>query len=82
MEVVIGDLKTRHSIFVVEHGDHDLVLRQLFLNAIEFCQDYNLDGVFGTIIHLQTKESAVFCTLSPKNPANQTENHIFPQSLN
>lgn len=82
VKVAVGGLKTRHPIFVVEHGDHDLVLGQSFLNAVKFSQDYKPDGVFGTIIHLQTKELAVFRTLSPKDPANWTENHIFPQSLN
>ena len=28
VEVAIGELKTRHPIFVVEHEDHDLVLGQ------------------------------------------------------
>lgn len=82
VEVAVSGLKTRHSIFVVEHGDHDLVLGQPFLNAVKFSQDYKPDRVFGTIIHPQTKESAVFRTLSPKDPTNRTESHIFSQYLN
>ena len=82
VEVAIGGLKTRHPIFVVEAGDHDLVLGQPFLNTVKFSQDYKPDGVFGSIIHPQTQESAIFRTLSPQDPANRTENHIFPQSLN
>lgn len=82
VEVAIGGLKTRHPIFVVEHGDHDLVLGQPFLNMVKFSQEYKPDGVFGTITHPETMESAVFRTLSSKDPANWTENHIFLQSLN
>ena len=36
VEVAIGGLKTRHPIFVVEAGDHDLVLGQPFLNSMKF----------------------------------------------
>lgn len=35
VEVVIRGLKTRHPIFVVEYGDHDLVLDQFFLNLVK-----------------------------------------------
>lgn len=76
--MAVGGLKTRHPIFVVEHGDHDLVLGQPFLNAVKFSQDYKPEGVFGTITHPQTKQLAVFRTLSSKDPANRTENQIFP----
>lgn len=82
VEVVISGLKTRHPIFVVEAGDHDLVLGQPFLHAVKFSQDYKPDGVFGSIIHPQTQESAIFCTLSPQDPENRTESHISPQFLN
>ncbi len=82
VEVVIGGLKTRHPIFVVDHGDHDLVLGQPFLNSVKFSQEYKPNGIFGTITHLQTQQSAVFRTLAPQDPANQTENQIFSQSLN
>ena len=82
VEVAIGGLKTRHPIFVVEHGDHDLVLGQPFLNTVKFRQEYRPEGVFGTITHPQSLESAVFRTVSPQDPANRTENQIFPCSLN
>ena len=36
VEVAVGSWKTRHPIFVVEHGDHDLVLGQPFLNTVKF----------------------------------------------
>lgn len=65
----LGGLKIRHPVFVIEHRDHDLVLGQPFLNAVKFCQDYKSDGVFGTITHPQTIDSAVFRTLLPKDPA-------------
>lgn len=74
VEVAIGGLKTRHPIFVVEHGDHDLVLGQPFLNAVKFCQNYKPDGVFGTITDPETMESAVFRTLSPQDPAKSIPN--------
>lgn len=54
IEVAIRGLKTRHPIFVIEAGDHDLVLSQLFLNSVKFSQEYKLDGVFGTVTHLHT----------------------------
>ena len=82
VEVAIGGLKTRHPIFVVEHGDHDLVLGQPFLNSVKFSQEYKPDGIFGTITHPQTQQSTVFRTLAPQDPANRTENQIFSQSLN
>ena len=82
VEVAIGGLKTRHPIFVVEHGDHDLVLGQPFLNSVKFSQEYKPDGIFGTITLPQTQQSAVFRTLAPQDPANRTENQIFSQSLN
>ena len=34
IEIVIGELKTRHPIFVIKHGNHDLVLGQSFLNLV------------------------------------------------
>ena len=36
VEVAIKKLKTRHPIFVLEAGDHDLVLGQSFLNFVKF----------------------------------------------
>lgn len=82
IEIAIRGLKTRHPIFVVEAGDHDLVLGQQFLHTVKFSQDYKLDGIFGSIIYPQTQESAIFRTLSPHDPANCTESHIFPHFLN
>lgn len=70
VEVVIGRLKTRHPIFVVEHRDYDLVLGQLFLNSVKFSQKYKPDRIFGTMTHPQTRQSAVFQTLSTQDSAN------------
>ncbi len=81
-EMAIGGLKTRHPIFVVENGDHDLVLGQTFLNLVKFSQEYKPDGIFGTITHPYTQQLVFFRTLVPQDPANRTENHIFSQSLN
>ena len=39
VEVSLGGLKTRYPIFVVETGDHDLVLGQLFLDSVKFSQE-------------------------------------------
>lgn len=81
VELAVDGLITRHPICVIEHGDHDFVLGQFFLKAVKSSDDYKPDGGF-SITHPQTKESAVFRPLSPRDPANRTENHIFPQSLN
>lgn len=82
VEIAIGGLKTRHPIFVVEHGDHDLLLGLNFINSVKFCQEYKPDGIFDTITHPQTQQLAVFQTLAAQDPANQTENWIFCRSLN
>ena len=70
VKVAIGGLKTRHPIFVVENRDYDRVLGQPFLNSVKFSQEYKPDGIFGTITHSQTQQSAVFRTLAPQDPAN------------
>ncbi len=62
VEVAIGGYKTRHPIFVIEVGDHDLVLGQPFLNSVKFSQEYKPDGIFGTITHPNTHQTAVFRT--------------------
>lgn len=82
IEIAIRGLKTRHPIFVIEVGDYDLVLSQLFLNSVKFSQEYKLDEVFGTVTHLHTYQMAVFRTMAPQNPANRRENQIFLHSLN
>lgn len=66
IEVVVKGLKIKHLIFVVKYRDNNLVFRQPFLNAIKFYQDYKPKNVFCTITLSQTKELAVFCTLSTK----------------
>lgn len=55
-------LKIRHLIFVIEQGDYNLILDQLFLNLVKFSLEYKPDGIFGTIIYLYTQQSAVFQT--------------------
>ena len=54
LNIGIGELKTRHPIFVMEAEDHDLVLSQLFLKFVKFSHEYKLDGIFGTITYLYT----------------------------
>ena len=49
--VVIGGLKTRHPIFVIETGDYELILGQPFLNPVKFSQEYTPDRIFDTITH-------------------------------
>ncbi len=44
-----------HPIFVIENGDHDLVLGQLFLNSVKFNQEYNPNDILGTITLPQTQ---------------------------
>ncbi len=36
VEVAIEGLKTRHSIFIIEYGDYNLVLGQPLLNLVKF----------------------------------------------
>ena len=81
VEIAIGRLKTKHPIFVIEAGDHDLVLGQLFLNFVKFNWEYKPDGIFSTITHPYMYQIAVFCTLAPQDLTNQKENQIFPQFL-
>ncbi len=81
VEVAIGGLKTRHPIFVLENAENDLVLGQPFLNNVKFTQEYEADGVFGTITNESESQSAVFRTLAANDPPNRTESDIFP-SLN
>lgn len=77
-----GEGAMSRAIFVVEAGDHDLVLGQTFLNLVKFSQEDKPDGIFGTITHPYTHQSAVFRTLAPQDPANRKESRIFSQSLN
>lgn len=60
VELAIGGFKTRHPIFVVETGDHDLVLSQPFLNFVKFSQEYKPDRIFGTITHPYIYQTAIF----------------------
>lgn len=78
VEVVIGGIKTRHPIFLIETEDHDLVLGQPFLNSVKFSQEYKPNEIFGTITHPDTHQTAVFCTLALQDLTNQRENRIFP----
>lgn len=82
VKAVIGGLRTRHPVFMVEVRDHDLVLGELFLNSIKFNQEYKLDRIFDTITHPHMHQTVVFYTLAPQDPINRRENQIFPQSLN
>lgn len=65
VKVVIKKLKTKHLIFVIETGDHDFVLGQLFLNSMKFNQKYKPDKIYSTITHPHTYQTAVFYTLAP-----------------
>ncbi len=53
VEVTLGRFKTGHPIFVVEAGDHDLVLIHLFFNSVKFSQAYKPDGIF-VLLHIFT----------------------------
>lgn len=52
IEIAIREVKIRYLIFVIEAGDYDLVLNQLFLNSVKFSQKYKLNEIFGTITYL------------------------------
>lgn len=49
VEVALEKLKTGQPIFIVEHRDHHLILSQLFLSSVTFCQEYTPNKIFGTI---------------------------------
>ena len=66
---------------MLENAENDLVLGQPFLNNVKFTQEYQADGVFGTITNESESQSAVFRTLAANDPSNRTESDIFP-SLN
>lgn len=40
VKVAIKEFKTRHPTFIIEVGDHDLVLRPPFLNSVKFNPEY------------------------------------------
>lgn len=61
---------------MVETGDHELVLGQNFLNSVKFSQEYKPGGIFGTITHPSTHQSAVFRTLAPQDLAKRTESLV------
>ncbi len=65
VEIAIERLKTRHPILVVKTSDHNLVLGQSFLNSIKFSQKYKPERIFGTIMHPQMHQKAIFWTLAP-----------------
>lgn len=50
-EVLIGGLKTKNPIFIIEYGNHDLVFGQSFLNLVKFNLKYKPDSIFGTIMY-------------------------------
>ena len=74
VEIAIEGLKTRHPIFIVKARGHNFSLGQPFLNFMKFSQEYKLDGIFGTITHLNTHQITVFFILTFQDPANQREN--------
>ena len=60
VKIVIRGLRTRHPIFIVESGDHNLMLGQSFLNSIKFSKEYKLDGIFSTITYPHIHQTTVF----------------------
>lgn len=77
IEIAIRRLKISYPIFVIETRNYDLVLGQLFLNSVKFCQEYKPDRIFGTITQSYIHQIAFFRTLAPQDPANLKENQIF-----
>lgn len=55
VQIIIEELKIRRPIFIIEQGDHNLILGQLFLNSIKFSQEYKPDDILNIIIHLYTQ---------------------------
>lgn len=69
IKIVIGELRIKHPIFVIEIKDHNLILRQLFLNHVKSSEEYKLDEIFDIII-------SVFQMLISQNSINQIKNQI------
>ena len=64
IEITLGELKTKHPIFVIEAGDHNLILGQLFLNSVKFSQKYKPDRMFNIITYLYMHQIVVFRILA------------------
>lgn len=63
IEIAIKEFQIRHIIFVIEIGDYDLVLGQLFLNFMKFNQKYKLDKIYDIITYLHTHQIDIFYIL-------------------
>lgn len=77
IKAAIRGLKMRYPIFVIEHGDYDLILGQSFLILVKFSQKYKPNSIFSTITHSQTQQLVIFQTLASQKSANCTQNQIF-----
>lgn len=67
-------------VFIVETGDHPLVLGQPFLYKGKFSQQYLPDGVYGHLTDRTETHTVMFPTLSPNDRANRKKDDLF-QSL-
>lgn len=68
--VNVRELVIQISIFIVETGDHLLMLRQLFLYKGKFSQQYLKDGVYDHFTNFIKTHTVVFPTLGLKDQAN------------
>lgn len=77
VSINVGGLIIYTPVFVVEAGDHPLVLGQLFLHQGKFSQEYRNDGVFGHLTDETNTHTVVFPTLNPKDRANRQRADLF-----
>lgn len=73
----VGDLVIRSPVFVIESGDHPLVLGVPFLNRGKFSQQYGSEDVYGQITDDSNTHTVVFSTFDPKDRANRERNDFF-----
>lgn len=75
--VNVGGLIIRTPVFIVESGDHSLVLGQPFLYKGRFSQYYLPDGMYGHLTDHTETHTVVFPTLSPTDRANRKKEDLF-----
>lgn len=75
--VNIGVLIIDTSVFVVENGDHSLVLDQSFLHQGPVSQQYRSDGVFGHLTGATNSHTVMFSTLDGQDKTNRDRDDLF-----
>lgn len=73
----VGDLVIHSPVFVIESGNHPLVLGVPFLNRGKLCQQYGSEGVYGHITNDSNTHTVDFSTFDPKDRANREGDDLF-----